>query len=155
MHTKSKPSWRAILPVHPAADMFPMLSEPELRAVGKHIKKNGLQSPIVIGLKLGANYASSCADDYELWDGRNRLAALELVAGLEIPLTFIPRKNKGRWKSDPRWELKVAGHYTPTIEIKMPGDSVQLSTSQWQLRLDEDPIRHEDREEALPLRGTG
>ena len=64
MHTKSKPSWRAILPVHPAADMFPMLSEPELRAVGKHIKKNGLQSPIVIGLKLGANYASSCASGY-------------------------------------------------------------------------------------------
>jgi hypothetical protein len=30
------------LPVHPAADLFPLMSEPELRELGEDIKKNGL-----------------------------------------------------------------------------------------------------------------
>jgi hypothetical protein len=28
-------SWRAVLPVHPAADLFPMMSESELRELGE------------------------------------------------------------------------------------------------------------------------
>jgi hypothetical protein len=67
-HEDQLPSraWRDLLPVHPAAEMFPMMSEAELRALGKDIQKRGQQAPIVI-------------IDGLLLDGRNRLDAMELV----------------------------------------------------------------------------
>jgi hypothetical protein len=67
-------SWRDVLPVHPAADLFPMLGRDELLELGEDIKKNGLRCPIVIWSrdKYGTEY---------LLDGRNRLEAMEL-AGL-------------------------------------------------------------------------
>jgi hypothetical protein len=63
-----------VLPVHPAADLFPMLGRDELLELGEDIKKNGLRCPIVIWSrdKYGTEY---------LLDGRNRLEAMEL-AGL-------------------------------------------------------------------------
>jgi hypothetical protein len=66
-------SWRDHLPIHPAADLFPLMSESELRELGQDIKARGLVSPIV--LKGG-----------ELLDGRNRLDAMELV-GIEFEVT--------------------------------------------------------------------
>ena len=59
-------SWRDHLKIHPAAELFPLMSEPELRELGEDIKANGLVSSIVL---------------YEdkLLDGRNRLDAMELV----------------------------------------------------------------------------
>jgi ParB-like nuclease domain len=116
-----RPSWCAGLKVHPAADFLPMLAESELRELGKSILKNGLLFPITIGRKPGT--AGSCADDYELWDGRNRLAALELVGGMETPLTFIPGKRRGRGYSDERWILAVAGHCTCTVHTEMPAEA--------------------------------
>jgi hypothetical protein len=69
-------SWRDVLPVHPAADLFPMLPPDELQALGKDIKKNGLRVPIVLWAeKLGA--------DFYLLDGRNRLDAME-ATGQEV-----------------------------------------------------------------------
>ena len=63
----SKPkSWRDLLPVHPAAELFPMMSEEELRALGEDIKKNGLREGVALL-------------DGELLDGRNRLEAMEAV----------------------------------------------------------------------------
>ena len=59
-------SWRDDLPVHPAADLFPLMSESELRELGEDIKANGLQSPVVVY-------------DGQLIDGRNRLDAMVLV----------------------------------------------------------------------------
>ena len=56
------------LPVHPAADLFPLMSESELRELGEDIKANGLQSPIAV-------YRG------KLLDGRNRLDAIELMGG--------------------------------------------------------------------------
>jgi hypothetical protein len=41
-------SWRDVLPVHPAANLFPMLPPDELQALGKDIKKNGIRVPIVL-----------------------------------------------------------------------------------------------------------
>jgi len=58
--------WREHLKVHPAADLFPLMSEAELRELGEDIKANGLLSPIAL-------YKG------ELVDGRNRLDAMELV----------------------------------------------------------------------------
>ena len=71
MTTSSKPqsSWRDVLPIHPAADLFPLMSADELKALGEDIKKNGLQSGIVI---------LETADGQSLLDGRNRLDAMEL-----------------------------------------------------------------------------
>lgn len=51
--------------VHPAAELFPMLSESELAALADDIKTNGLINDIVL------------MDDGTLLDGRNRLAACE------------------------------------------------------------------------------
>jgi hypothetical protein len=41
-------SWRDILPVHPAADLFPMMTPDEITAFGEDIKNNGLKQPIVL-----------------------------------------------------------------------------------------------------------
>jgi ParB-like chromosome segregation protein Spo0J len=65
--------WRDHLPVHPAADLFPLMSESELRELGEDIKVNGLQSPITVvceNIRL---------NDFKLLDGRNRLDAMELI----------------------------------------------------------------------------
>jgi len=93
----SKPkSWRDLLPVHPAAELFPMMSEEELRALGEDIKKNGLREGVTLL-------------DGKLLDGRNRLDAME-KAGLPVlkgnqldvgwnsvkgvdPVTFVISKN--------------------------------------------------------------
>lgn len=63
------------IPVHPAAAVFPMLSDDELGDLAADIKANGLLHPIVLD------------GDGVLVDGRNRLAACRL-AGVEP--TFTP-----------------------------------------------------------------
>jgi hypothetical protein len=68
---KPKPSWRDHLPVHPAANLFPKMSEAELRELGEDIKKNGLLVPVVVW--------KNDKGETLLLDGRNRLAAMELV----------------------------------------------------------------------------
>ncbi len=62
---KPATSWRDVIKVHPAADLFPLMPEAELRELGEDIKKNGLTSPIVF-FKEGTSYS--------LLDGRNRHA---------------------------------------------------------------------------------
>jgi ParB-like chromosome segregation protein Spo0J len=71
--TKPK-RWRDQLPIHPAAELFPLMSEPELRELGENIKANGLLEPISIEGK-------------KLLDGRNRLDAIELV-GMKLKFTY-------------------------------------------------------------------
>jgi hypothetical protein len=83
------PNWREVLPVHPAAELFPLMKEtdPEgFRELVEDIKKNGLRQPIAIyhDSELG-----TC-----LLDGRNRLDALELLdweaggKGFDLPSEF-------------------------------------------------------------------
>ena len=81
MTKSSKPkSWRDVLPIHPAALKMPPYNEAELRELGEDIKKNGLQSPIVL-------YQEKRNDGlhYSLLDGINRLDAMVLV-GLDVAL---------------------------------------------------------------------
>jgi hypothetical protein len=75
-------SWRDVLPVHPAAELFPRMSEPELRELGEDIKANGLRASIVL---------------YEgkLLDGRNRLDAMELVG---IEYSFLSGTDPTKWR---------------------------------------------------------
>jgi ParB-like nuclease domain len=67
-------SWRDALPVHPAADLFPLMSPDELRELGEDIKKNGLRSPVMLW---------RTKDQFQLLDGRNRLDAMEMV-GVQV-----------------------------------------------------------------------
>ena len=64
--------WREKYEVHPAADVFPMMTDEELKDLGEDIKKNGLLRCITIEQRLGV-----------LIDGRNRLEAMER-AGVEL-----------------------------------------------------------------------
>jgi hypothetical protein len=69
-------SWRDVLPIHPAAELFPLMSRDELRALGEDIKKNGLTNPI-------AFWEPRKNTPPLLLDGRNRLDAMEAV-GLSV-----------------------------------------------------------------------
>jgi ParB-like chromosome segregation protein Spo0J len=75
------PSWRDVLKIHPACELFPLMSQAELKELGEDIKKNGLVEPI----KVFHTKAHDPEDDGEfiLVDGRNRLDAMEL-AGMKI-----------------------------------------------------------------------
>lgn len=55
--------------IHPAAELFPMMSDAELSELADDIKENGLLEPVVI-------------HDGKVLDGRNRLRACE-IAGVE------------------------------------------------------------------------
>jgi hypothetical protein len=79
-----KKSWRDILPVHPAAELFPLMSKAELRELAPDIKANTLQVPIVLwsadrSLVDGLLVKNQTVPkNLYLLDGRNRLDALEL-----------------------------------------------------------------------------
>jgi hypothetical protein len=73
-------SWRDAIKVHPAADVFPMLPEDELRQLGEDINKNGLKEKILFWTPLkGSFHPKRHPRKTFLLDGRNRLAAMELV----------------------------------------------------------------------------
>jgi hypothetical protein len=78
-------SWRNSISIHPAADLFPLLSEDELAQLGYDIRRNGLTSPIAIMIEHNKPV---------LVDGRNRLDAMEIV-GLRVNLE---RTSTGTWK---------------------------------------------------------
>ncbi|MGB8572185.1 MAG: ParB N-terminal domain-containing protein [Pseudolabrys sp.] len=67
-------SWRDVLPIHPAAELLPLMSADELRELADDIEKNGLQEKVDITEQDGV---------LMLLDGRNRLDALQLL-GREI-----------------------------------------------------------------------
>jgi hypothetical protein len=93
-------SWRDVLPIHPAAEVCPMMSEPELKEWGEDIKKNGLKTSIAI-FDSGVD---TKGPRYWLLDGRNRLAAMEAV-GLAPRLALKPfRRGGGSW-----WTLTLEG----------------------------------------------
>src|SRR5262249_54491476 len=66
-------SWRDTLPIHPAAELFPRMSEAELAALGKDIRKHGLTSSIAVW--------SDGKSPKQLLDGRSRLDAVEIEIG--------------------------------------------------------------------------
>jgi hypothetical protein len=70
--TKPKSSWRDVLPIHPAAELFPLMSRDELKVLGEDIRQNGLHVPVSVW-KEQKNFPP------RLIDGRNRLDAMEAV----------------------------------------------------------------------------
>jgi hypothetical protein len=80
MNTTTAPSWRDVIKVHPAANLFPPMSPDELKVLGEDIKKNGLTN--LVSMIEGPD------DEPILLDGCNRLNAMELV-GLDIVLENV------------------------------------------------------------------
>lgn len=74
-------SWRDLLPVHPAADLFRPMSPDELRALGENIKTDELRVPIVL-------WKGDDGKAY-LLDGRCRLTAIEAAFGSPLR-TILP-----------------------------------------------------------------
>jgi hypothetical protein len=67
-------SWRDRIQIHPAADLFPMMSDEELDELTKDIEEHGLrESPMWF----------QGPDGLELLDGRNRFAAIDRIADEE------------------------------------------------------------------------
>jgi hypothetical protein len=64
----SRATLRKTYKVHPAADVFPMMSDAELDVLAEDIKANGLKHPIMI---------QRDSNPQVLLDGRNRLEAME------------------------------------------------------------------------------
>jgi hypothetical protein len=71
--SSAKPvSWRDVLPIHPAAELFPPLPPDEPRALGEDIKANGMRMPVTL-------LHQQSKPHYVLVDGVCRLDALEMV----------------------------------------------------------------------------
>src|SRR6478672_8338126 len=74
-------SWRDLLAergigVHPAADLFPMMSDDELEALAKDIAENGVRQGVVLWISTRMPVqTAAAARGALLLDGRNRLAA--------------------------------------------------------------------------------
>jgi ParB-like nuclease domain len=77
-----KKSWRDNVKIHPAADLFPMMSDEELDALAADIKKNGLRHRVIVWTPPGKNENKK---NLQLLDGRNRLEALERL-GLQFDI---------------------------------------------------------------------
>jgi hypothetical protein len=69
--------WRETYKVHPAADVFPMMSDQEIDALRDNIVANGLHEPIVLWTPTKLNYKNSQYLDTYVLDGRNRMEAME------------------------------------------------------------------------------
>lgn len=104
-------SWRDQIDIHPAAELFPLMSEGEpekLRAMAESIAKSPLQvpdlMPVVHGELLNPDYSSLSQMKWKftLLDGRNRLDAMTL-AGIKFAL----RPNPASTPSAPGWLLDV------------------------------------------------
>jgi ParB-like nuclease domain len=89
--TPKKQSWRDTITIHPAADVFPLMSEEDLRTLAKDIRDNGLQTPITVATQMTGEPNKWL---YQLLDGRNRLDAIEL-AGFNL---ITAKRSQGRAK---------------------------------------------------------
>ena len=83
----ASPFWRDVLPIHPAALLFPRMSADELKALTEDIKRNGQQQPIAIIEKPrrrpdGTLHVKD-PPVQEVLDGISRLDAME-AAGIRI-----------------------------------------------------------------------
>ena len=99
--------------IHPAAEIFPMLSDEELDSLAVDIKTHGLRHPLVM-------------HDRELLDGRNRLAACK-IAGVapsfveyegDSPVSFVISVNIKRRQLDTSQRACVAVEIEPMFAVE-------------------------------------
>jgi len=104
-------SWRDQIEIHPAANLFPLMSETDpkgLQAMADSIAKNPMQvpdlMPVIHAELLNPDYSSYSQMKWKftLLDGRNRLDAME-HAGIKFALQPNPKS----LPSTPGWLLDV------------------------------------------------
>jgi hypothetical protein len=97
----SQPSWRDVLAIHPAAEMFPRPSRDELIVLGNDVRANGLQSGIVIYSERNPSDPDADVGYPGDWllDGISRLDGMEAV-GLRVELQFVQKRG---------WSLMIDG----------------------------------------------
>jgi hypothetical protein len=92
MSDSSQPkTWRDVLPIHPAAALFPPIPEAELKELAGDIEAHGLQTRVVVW-----NPSEDPDDEarYQLLDGRSRLDALALLGLLHVDQHGVIHLNK-------------------------------------------------------------
>ena len=91
--TSRRSTWRDTYKVHPAADVFPMMSDEKLAQLGEDIKANGLNVPLSFcWIEVGTPAARRV-----LIDGRNRLEAMERVGiRLRVRNSGLPESLHGK-----------------------------------------------------------
>src|SRR6516225_5659184 len=76
-----QPSWRSVLPIHPAAELFPRMPPDERRVLGEDIRKHGLREPVVLQRQYRRRADGSIANEHDyklvLLDGISRLDSME------------------------------------------------------------------------------
>jgi hypothetical protein len=119
--------WREKYRVHPAADVFPMMSDTELVELGEDIKKNGQTIPVLF-------WTGDQGKTRVLIDGRNRLEAMERVGILDgaltetfhckDPVTHIITLNIRRrhLTKQPQADLIVAAHRAAEASSRQVGE---------------------------------
>ena len=118
-------------PVHPAADMLPMMSDAELADLAADIKANGLLEPIVVWVdNTEAAKGSEGPFPTYLLDGRNRLAALKRL-GITDPHD-APKGKGANYVSG--WAVKTYSALVATSDLTSRG----MSKPKW--RPDVNPI---------------
>jgi len=99
--------WRDKYKVHPATDLFPMMSDAELEKLGEDIKMNGLADELVIWVPDTTHYYPQDISTFgSIVDGRNRLEAMERCGidptreGFKVvdgdPVAYVISKNLRR-----------------------------------------------------------
>ena len=110
-------SWRSVLLIHPAAELFPLLAvtaPDELLALGEDIKKNGLQVPIT--LWTDGDRGDTNATTY-LLDGRNRLDGEEAVG-----ICIVTTNGEIDW-----WAVAGGDEEKVADQLRGSGDGAPLS----------------------------
>jgi hypothetical protein len=77
-------SWRDAIPVHPAAELFPLMSPAELKELAEDIEKNGI-------INLPVTWQAGPDAPLQVLDGRNRLDAMEEIWGEIDPVRATRR----------------------------------------------------------------
>ena len=101
--TAKKKTWRDIVKVHPAADVFPLMSDDDLKTLAEDIKANGLSVPVTL-------WRDPQTGEYWLLDGRNRMNGLELIGWRQTIL-----RDDGKWDGNKIRELEMG--FDPYIVV--------------------------------------
>ncbi len=114
-------SWRDVLKIHPAAELFPRMSDDELGELAADIKAHGLKQPIV---SWSPGYVGDGVKDRPRYvlDGISRLDAMELAG---LPLVSDEGELTGA-RFDPLWEK----------------ERVHSTASGWQIKPGTDPYAY-------------
>lgn len=145
--------------IHPAAELFPLMDDENLKKLSEDIKAHGLQNPIVL-----------C--DGKILDGRNRARACELVGvnpkvtfytGSESPTEYVWSLNATRRHLDKSQLAIIAAKMLPLLEAEAKERQIKLAgTRPTATKSDLTPLgaegrsyTGESREKAAALVGVG